>query len=367
MEWKKTFEVSKAFNILFLLFIIIAYSGSTSSFMTDGTIILLVLPLVLPLIIYFCYKAKIKFNINTIGLFKLTIPLFLIFLVLLYIRMPFLSLDKMTINVYFFTAFLAAIGLTIFLFLLGSLIGYSLSKELAVFAVSVVFYLLALIWTVISTALYCGESCLSLTNIFLIHLSISILYVIYFIYQQKKITRITNIAILFLMSLSGLITENLLGNPTNFLRVLVYVSESLGVLILGNLIGIKLSKFKDKENIDSKIEIKSLCIFIILQILFLIVLRFLSLKVLEPAGILLVPFFGGQYIYKKYSIKREEVAKRISLVLASISSVSHIFSPYMDITTDFIFSIPFWFFLYFSIYFPIAFLGTFLSDLIKKK
>ncbi|HLD59532.1 MAG TPA: hypothetical protein VI912_00945, partial [Candidatus Bilamarchaeaceae archaeon] len=77
--------------------------------------------------------------------------------------------------------------------------------------------------------------------------------------------------------------------------------------------------------------------------------------------------FGGQYIYKKYSIKREEVAKRISLVLASISSVSHIFSHYMDITTDFIFSIPFWFFLYFSIYFPIAFLGTFLSDLIKKK
>ena len=91
IEWKKTFEVSKTFNTFFILFIFLSFfiifilnfldyyhvtSMSLTTFFSVSIVLFSYVSFILlPLMIYFGYQSRSKFNITHIDLFHLQIPL----------------------------------------------------------------------------------------------------------------------------------------------------------------------------------------------------------------------------------------------------------------------------------------------------
>ncbi|MFH2106943.1 MAG: hypothetical protein ABII22_06815 [Candidatus Micrarchaeota archaeon] len=126
MNWKKTFQVSNVFNILFLLAVVGLFILSA----LDISILFLVnLFVFFPLLIYFGYKARQKFNINSMEILKMIIPLILIMVLLFYASASIYYKSPYYIQVPFnYTFFIVVFGVfeTIILFMFGSLFGYLL-------------------------------------------------------------------------------------------------------------------------------------------------------------------------------------------------------------------------------------------------
>ena len=361
-----------------------SYYGSIDFFIgLPFTLLILV-----PLMIYYGYKAKEKFNINLIGLFKLQVPLFIIILPL-FIFGLILSLFGITIypngmhvwhygSLLLFQTSLLAIAEIITIFLGFSLLGYLIQTKTS----QKIQKLLSIMVLPVLLILFSGLEVISIMNYYcrdcsaIIGLSafwfISVLYVLYVVYRQKNETDVNDkkiilsiFVLLLVISITFILSKSYFVDHYNYMPNLLY--EIIGLVLIGLVgffLGAKISIYKDKKKNQPILKIG-------LAIVFMFIPYFLSFEVLKIDksisfffSIILLTVISF-IIYHIFSVKRKKAAETASLSLAIIASFV-LPSLSSDLIINLLLS-PLFLLPYFSIYFPIAFLGTFLSDLIGNK